>query len=89
MQAEIYYHSVCQMQPSEEESTVASLLDAAIAEAVSDLGQFDVLDDIDLFEQSEDVSVAANATQSDSNAGRRKRGIERMKSITPKIMYMF
>ena len=52
-------------------------MDAVVSESVSGLGQFDVLDATDLMEQSDDVRVAANATQSESDARRKKRGIER------------
>ena len=65
--------------PSEEESPMAFLLDSATADAVSDLEQFDVLDELDLLEQGEDFRVAVNSSesQSDTNVGRQKRGIER------------
>lgn len=62
--------------PTEEESTASSLLDTAIADAVSDLEQFDVLDELDLLEQAEEFTVATNTSQG-SDAGRKKRGIER------------
>ena len=54
---------------------IASVLDDAIAEAVADLGQFDVLDDLDLFEQAEEFNTASQPSSSESQ--RRKRGIER------------
>lgn len=44
-----------------------------------------MLDPIDLLEQSEDVRVAANATQSDSDTGRRKRGIERKSTFNVRL----
>ena len=63
------------MLPTEEEATVASVLDDAIAEAVGDLEQFDVLDDIDRLEQAEEVDTASQPSSSESQ--RKKRGIER------------
>ena len=65
--------------PSEEESEMAFLLDSTTADAVSDLEQFDVLDELDLLEQGEDFRVAVNSSesQSDTNVGRQKRGIDR------------
>ena len=63
-----------QLLPTEEERTIASLLDNAIADAVSEREQFDVLDELDLLEQAEEFIVAANASEED---GRQKRGIER------------
>ena len=65
--------------PSEEESEMAFLLDSATADAVSDLEQFDVLDELDLPEQGEDFRVAVNSSESqtDTIVGRQKRGIER------------
>ena len=65
------------MLPSEEESVIASLLEADIAEAVADLGQFDVLDELDLLEQAFEFTAAPNTTDSDSGSEREKRGIER------------
>jgi hypothetical protein len=62
--------------PTEEERTIASLLDNAIADAVSDREQFDVLDELDLLEQAEEFIAAANASQVDEDPGRKKRGIE-------------
>ena len=66
-----------QLLPTEEERTIASLLDNAIADAVSDREQFDVLDELDLLEQAEEFIAAANAGQVDEDPGRKKRGIER------------
>ena len=66
-----------QLLPTEEERTIASLLDNAIADAVSDREQFDVLDELDLLEQADEFIIAANASQEDDNLGRKKRGIER------------
>ena len=66
-----------QLIPTEEESTIASLLDTAIADAVSDLEQFDVLDELDLLEQGGEFIVAASVSQEDVNPGRKRRGIER------------
>ena len=48
-----------------------------------------MLDPIDLLEQSEDVRVAANATQSDSDTGRRKRGIERKSTSNVRLQASF
>lgn len=68
-----------QLLPTEEEETVASILDDAIAEAVADLEQFDVLDELDLLEQAEEFNTATNASQASSPESQRKRrGIERM-----------
>ncbi|CAI8040667.1 hypothetical protein GBAR_LOCUS22633, partial [Geodia barretti] len=62
--------------PSEEEAVIASLLDGEIAEAVAGLGQFDVLDELDLLEQAFEFTAAPNTTDSDSGSEREKRGIE-------------
>ena len=62
-----------QLLPSPEEATIASLLDASIADAVADQEQFDVLDAMDLLEQADELRIIApNITES-----RKKRGIER------------
>ena len=65
-----------QLIPTEEESTIAFLLDTAIADAVSELEQFDVLDELDLLEQGQEFTVA-DVSQEDINPGRKRRGIER------------
>ena len=53
-----------------------ALLNAAIADEVAELEQFDVLDDIDLLEQAQDFRVAA-ATEGTPDKPRKSRGIER------------
>ena len=66
-----------QLNPTEEENTIASLLDTAISDAMSDREQFDVLDELDLLEQGNEFLVVANASQEDVNPRRKRRGIER------------
>ena len=65
---------------------MASLLDNAIADAVSDRAQFDVLDEQDVLEQAEEFIAAANASQADVNPGRKRRGIERKSNILTKVV---
>lgn len=48
-----------------------------------------MLDPIDLLEQSEDVRVASNATQPDSDTGRKKRGIERKSTFNVRLQASF
>ena len=57
-----------------------ALLNAAIADAVANLEQFDVLDDIDSQEQAQDFRVAA-ATEGTSDKPRKPRGIERKTGV--------
>lgn len=61
-----------QLMPTEEEAMAASLLDSGISDAVADVDQFDVFDDLDLFEQAEPVTAATQPPGED----RSKRGVD-------------
>lgn len=58
--------------PTEEEAMAASLLDSRISEAVADVDQFDVFDDLDLMEQATPVTTTTQPPDED----RSKRGID-------------
>ena len=58
--------------PTEEEAMAASLLDSSISEAVADVDEFDVFDDLDFLEQA----IPVTSTTQPPDEDRSKRGID-------------